>query len=49
MTVLFFSFVFKEWAAAGLWMAAAVVAATWIYRNLSQADWSMEEANQESG
>lgn len=40
--------IFKEWVAGGLWLAAAVVAAVWIYRNLSQADWSMKEVDQKS-
>jgi Na+/proline symporter len=39
-------FIFKEWMAGGLWMVAAVVAAAWIYRNLSQADWSMGDSTE---
>ena len=38
--------IFKEWIAGGIWLVAAVVAAVWIYRNLSRADWSMNDANQ---
>jgi len=35
--------IFKEWLPGGLWSLAAVVAAIWISRNLSRADWTTSE------
>ncbi len=37
--------IFKEWLAGGMWMAAAIVAAIWISRNLSRADWTTGESS----
>jgi hypothetical protein len=35
--------IFKEWLPALIYLAVAIVAGVWIYRNLSRVTWTSEE------